>query len=245
MAGARGLAIEEPLRSAVSAGRRRAQSLLDIGVPRAAIYERLRAEAQGESPSPSRPGTRQHIDCEVSDAPTRGPRISPVEVVFFSNFACASCAAVAATLKRLEEAHRGTIRLVWKNRTAGVNPQLATLSAELAVAAHRAGRFWALYDRVFANPKAVAKMDRADLEALAERAGMDPVRLKRDLEGHVNLAAVEREQDEATRLGLPGAPVVLVNGLPYFGVVPLELIDGVMRSELERGLLDRLAAAHP
>lgn len=233
-------ASDEGLQTAIDEGRRRAEALLDAGVPLSQIYDQL---AIADEPPPgdgvTHPRRRNAVD--LTHALSRGPALAPVTMVLFSNLACVPCAALSAEVSKLREAHPGAVREVWKN----VVPPYARLgidgvAAELAVGAAAQGRFWELHDQVIAAHAIAVRRSRVDLEAAARAAGLDWPLLDRHQRDGVFRGTVEREQQEARELGVPFAPAVLINGILVVGAPSFERLDRIVRGELERGIVDRL-----
>ncbi|HET9334328.1 MAG TPA: DsbA family protein, partial [Gemmatimonadota bacterium] len=66
----------------------------------------------------------------------------------------------------------------------------------------------------------------------AGQAGLDLGAFGTCLSGGVHRAAVQRDVDEAGRLGISGTPGFFVNGRPLTGAQPLEVFVRVIEEEL-------------
>lgn len=239
---------DDAIAHAIGEARTRAEALLTDGVPLSQLYERL-TEIDEEVPFVVDPTTRNlhhRLAIDMSGAPTRGPSAAPLTIVLWANFACMQCADVAASVKRLAAARPGLVRLVWKHFPTryGLAPTLSAspgeLAAEYAAAAQAQGRFWPLYDLAMASHLVPARISKSELERLGVAAGLDANRLRLELASGRAHAAVERDAEEARRLGVPTAGSVAVNGIPVAGAPSYELLDKLAAAELDAGVLERL-----
>jgi cyclophilin family peptidyl-prolyl cis-trans isomerase len=65
----------------------------------------------------------------------------------------------------------------------------------------------------------------ATLSGYAEELGLDVARFDQDLENHTYLEKVQRSYDEAAAIGLPGTPIMFINGRYYPWNVSQEAVD--------------------
>lgn len=233
---------DETIGRGIAEARGRAEELLADGVPLSQLYERL-VELDEEVPfvvDPSTRGTRKRLVVDTTGSPTRGAATAPVTVVLWANFACMQCAEVAASLRRLDEAHPGLVRVVWKHFPSPYRAAIGQTAAEYAAAAHAQGHFWPLYDVAMASRLIPARVTRTELDRLGQQAQVDAARIRSELESGRARAAVERDADEARRLGVPTAGSVAVNGIPVAGAPSFELLERLVAGELDTGVLERL-----
>jgi predicted DsbA family dithiol-disulfide isomerase len=161
--------------------------------------------------------------------------VAPITIALFGHLACASCSALASKMKRLDERFPGRIRFVWKHLPSWPSGQVA---AEIAAAAHAQAGFWALHEQAWRTP--AQRLGRAELLAAATAAGLDAARIERELIAGTHRPSVQADVDEARRMGVTGAPAMVMNGVVVLGEQPLELYERMVQRELESGLLDRL-----
>ncbi|HEX8951876.1 MAG TPA: thioredoxin domain-containing protein, partial [Polyangia bacterium] len=233
---------DETIGRAIAEAHQRADELLADGVPLSQLYDRL-VELDEEVPfviDPLSRGTHKRLPIELAGAPIRGPASAPVTVVLWANFACMQCAEVAAALKRLDEAHPGMLRVVWKHFPSPYRAAIGETAAEYAAAAHAQGRFWPLYDLAMASHLVPARVSRSELDRLGAQARLDEARMRLEIDSGRARATVERDAEEARRLGVPTAGSVAVNGIPVAGAPSYELLDRLVAAELDAGVLDRL-----
>jgi protein-disulfide isomerase len=233
---------EDALTRAITEARTRAGELLAEGVPLSQLYERL-LERDEEVPfviDPLSRSTHKRLTVDLTGAPMRGPAGAPVTIVTFGNLACMPCAELAAAIKRLGTAYPGLVRVAWKNFPSPYRASIGEIAAEYAAATAAQGRFWDFYDAAMATRLQPARATPAELERLCSSVGVDGARLRAELTSGRARAAVERDGEEARRLGVPTAGSVVVNGVPVAGAPSYELLERMIAAELDVGILERL-----
>jgi protein-disulfide isomerase len=231
---------EEGLGGTIQEARKRAQQLLDDGVPLGHVYDKLVQPAASIDEPPRDAQKRKRISPDLDGAPSRGPALAPVTIVVFSSLACVNCSESFETLRRLRDAWPGRIREVWRSFVPSYAGPTAidTMAAELAAEAARQDRFWPLHDALYSRPMSgLPRRPPADLEKEARDAGVDLAH--RD--AVLDRAQADRDRAEGRRLNIPYAPTLLVNGILFTGSTSFERLDRAVRAELERGLADRLS----
>ncbi len=171
------------------------------------------------------------VDVSIDGAPVRGPANASVTLVEFSDFHCPFCKQVLPTLTQLLARYPGKVRLVFRDFPIdSLHPQ-ARRAAEAARCAQDQGRFWEYHDLLFAEaPKATPE----ELKRYAEKVGLDLAKFEPCLTGGTHRAAVQRDLDEGSRLGITGTPAFFINGRPLDGAQPLEAFVRVIEEELSR-----------
>lgn len=171
------------------------------------------------------------LDVPISGAPIRGAANAPVTLVEFSDFHCPFCKQVLPTLAQLLARYPGKVRLVFRDFPIdSLHPQ-ARRAAEAARCAQDQGKFWEYHDLLFANaPQASPE----ELGRFAQQVGLDLAKFEPCLSGGLHRAAVQRDIEEGTRLGVDGTPAFFINGRPLSGAQPLEAFVRVIEEELAR-----------
>jgi protein-disulfide isomerase len=167
----------------------------------------------------------------VTTAPAKGPATATVTIAEFSDFQCPFCLGVNSTLKQLEDAYKGRLRIVWKHLPlVGIHTR-AMSAAVAAEAAMNQGKFWEYHDKLFANQK---KLDPDDLKRYAQEVGLDIARFERDREDPALTARVQADMAEATALGIKSTPTFFINGRLVRGAMPFETFSAIIDEELAR-----------
>lgn len=167
---------------------------------------------------------------DLDGAPVRGTETAPVTIVEYSDFHCPFCRSVQPTLTTLLDRYKGKVRLVYKHLPLdSLHPQARRVS-EAAYCAGRQGRFWEFHDAVYADTSSDAS--DATLDRYARAAGLDARAFAACLAAPDTRAAVQRDVQQGTELGLAGTPGFFVNGRELKGAQPLEAFVDVIEQEL-------------
>ncbi|MFO7585664.1 MAG: peptidylprolyl isomerase [Anaerolineales bacterium] len=153
----------------------------------------------------------------------RGPKIPPATIIVYSDFACPTCAALAEILNRLAAEYPQKMQLVFRHfpiLTAYPNSGAAVRAAE---AAHAQGKFWEMHNALFENQAAWTELDEAALGryllSLAGEIGLEQAQFESDLASSDIAEIPVRAFESGLDIGLPGAPLLLINGQIYTGPV--------------------------
>jgi protein-disulfide isomerase len=171
------------------------------------------------------------VDVPIDGAAVKGARDAPVTIVEFSDFHCPFCKRVVTTLKQLETKYPGKVRLVFRDLPLDQLHPGARRAHEAARCAKDQGKFWEYHDALFANEP---DSSPARLGGYARQVGLDLAKFDACVAGGTHAAAVQKDVDEATRLGLNGTPAFFINGELLSGAQPLERFVAVIDRELAR-----------
>ena len=168
---------------------------------------------------------------------SRGPADAPVTIVEFSDFQCPYCKTVVKTLKELTTKYSDQVRWVFRNYPiAGLHPD-APLVHEAARCAGEQGKFWLYHDLAFERAPAASP---ANLREYAAEVGVEATAFSQCLDSHKHRAAIARDLEVGSRLGVTGTPTFFINGAVLVGNQPPEEFQRVVERELAR-----TAAARP
>ncbi|MEV4190698.1 DsbA family protein [Streptomyces toxytricini] len=176
---------------------------------------------------------------EAGDRLAVGRQDAPVVLIEYSDFKCGYCGKFARDTepelirKYVED---GTLRIEWRNFP--IFGEESEAAAKAAWAAGQQDRFQQFHAAAYA-PGAKEKGFGAErLLELAREAGVpDLERFSRDMAGEAAAAALARDREEGSRIGVASTPSFLVNGRPIAGAQPYgtfaAVIDGA-RAEAAR-----------
>ena len=140
---------------------------------------------------------------------SQGPERARVVVVEYGDFECPSCKVAAATPTLLMERFPHQVRFIFRNFPLEEAHPHALLAAEAAEAAGAQGKFWQMYDLLFANQ---AHLKAADLQHYAKELDLDMSRYVAEMDDHIYLQKV-REQIASGRLShIRATPAFFLNG---------------------------------
>ena len=184
------------------------------------------AAAPAPPPGGAVPG--QVYAIEVGDSPAKGPPDAPVTIVAFSDFECPYCASAHPTVERILAEYRGKVRFVFKHNPLPFHRN-ALLAHRAAVAAHRQGKFWEMYDLLFASQD---RLDRENLLAYAQALGLDLKSFEEALASPESTQVVSADMSQAGRVGIEGVPAFFVNGRFVAGAQPYPVFQELIEKEL-------------
>ena len=212
-----------------------ADALIKKGTPLKDVYtKRIETAALAPAPSPSPSGAPDDqggkFDVQVGDAPVKGPASAPITVVAWSDFQCPFCSRAVPTVRQVEEAYKGKVRIAFKQFPLPFHDK-AHLAAEAALAANEQGKFWQMHDKLFANQQA---LDRPALEKYAQELGLDMAKFKAALDSGKFKDKVDAEDKEGAAFGVTGTPTFFINGTRLVGAQPAEKFKSVIDAELKK-----------
>jgi len=166
----------------------------------------------------------------AATGPASGPADAKITMVEFSDFQCPYCSRAAATVKELEKAYAGKLRLVFRNYPLPFHSD-APKAAEAGACAADQGKFWEMHDAMFTH-----QSDKLSVEGLKELArgiaGLDAVKFDGCLDGGSKKAVVDADMADAQKAGVRGTPAFFINGRSLSGALPIEQFKEVIDAEL-------------
>lgn len=200
----------------------KARRLLERGVAPEEVY----AVTMASAPAPIVKAEAPAIDpvafeVGIEGAPIRGDVRAPTTIVVFSDFECPYCVKLEATLKSIEAAHPGKVRIAYRHHPLPMHEH-ARLAAKASIAADQQGKFWPYHDVLVAHRDA---LDRAALERYAADVGLDVARFSRDLDDPKLDARIEADEAQAAKLGVKGTPTTFVDGHRIVGAQALATFE--------------------
>jgi protein-disulfide isomerase len=158
-----------------------------------------------------------------------GAADAAVTIVVFTDYQCVICRDLDRTLEVLRRQSPTQIRLVWRHFPL-MTHRFAAGAARACVCAAEQGRFRAMHDVLFYGQEVLGDVPWL---GLAARAGVpDTIQFAACLTGRASELAVQRDREAGRRLGLDGAPGILVNDKLFRGLPPA--LDAIVRREVKR-----------
>jgi protein-disulfide isomerase/uncharacterized membrane protein len=175
---------------------------------------------------------------DVSNAPFKGPKGAPIQVVIYSDFLCPWCRQVAQSFQQHFNKWEGKVVIYYKNY-----PMDQLCNKHNAVDAHRGacfaalgglcaqeqGKFWEYHDRTFERPPRDGR-DRGVIN-IAQEVGLDTVAFKSCLASTPMQRTIQRQIEEAYASGVNNTPRVFINGkkVPKINYLPAVLANEAKR----------------
>ena len=115
-----------------------------------------------------------------------------------------------------------------------MHPQVATLPAQAACAAHKQGKFTAYTDLLWEKGyKANRNFSPENIEGLAKEAGLNVDKFKSDMAGDC-VKQVQQDQAQLAAVGVRGTPAFYINGRYLSGAQPVENFKRIIDEELKK-----------
>lgn len=154
--------------------------------------------------------------------PSLGPNDAPVTIVEFGDFLCAPCAEVQADIEKVVAAHSKDVKFVWKDLpNVNAHPQAAAASIAARCAGLQ-GEFWPYHDLLLKNR---ASVNPAAYRIFAEELKLDATELQACVDEQRTSALIERDMEEALRLGLDATPTFFINGRRVTGILSFDQFE--------------------
>jgi protein-disulfide isomerase len=192
-------------------------------------------QARPPVPPPARPfGPDPAVVYAVplDDSPVEGPADAKVTIVEAYEFACPFCERTRATTAEIRNHYGKDVRIVYRQFI--VHPQVATIPAQAACAAHVQGKFTAMKDAIWEKGfKANRDLAEENMLRQARALGLQMRRFEADMRGRC-VARVQEDQAAMTRVGVRGTPAFFINGRYLSGAQPFENFRTLIDEELAR-----------
>ncbi len=144
------------------------------------------------------------VKLDLKDVPFRGDAKAPLELVEFVDFQCPHCKGAQPMLHELLDEYRGKLKVYFKHFPLSSHPNAAQ-AAEIAAAASKQGKFWALSAEIWKNQE---RLSMGDIERYAEGVGVN----WKQLDLGFGKKVVARDRAEGEKLKLEGTPTFYLNG---------------------------------
>lgn len=148
------------------------------------------------------------------DGPSRGAAGAPVTIIEFEDFQCPYCKTSQRTLDQVLLRYKDKVRLVHRDLPLRSLHPTSWEAHEGARCAEERGKFWEYRELLYGNPPATSQQQ---LIAFGSQLGMDPSDFKKCLDSGKFKAAVQKDEDEANRLGVQSTPSFFINGQLFAG----------------------------
>ena len=165
---------------------------------------------------------------EEDDSPSRGPKDAKVTIIEFSDFQCPFSKRVQPTVEKIMEKYPQDVRHIFKQHPLSFHKD-AQLASEASLAAGAQGMFWEMHEIIFENQR---KLKEENLLEYAKELRLNVDQFKADLSDHSFKPQVDREVQQAVKVGASGTPAFFINGRFLSGAKPLKDFVKVIDEEL-------------
>jgi cyclophilin family peptidyl-prolyl cis-trans isomerase/protein-disulfide isomerase len=175
----------------------------------------------------------------IASAPTPGPEVPSVfppvtekdrargaenpvfTVTDYIDYQDPRSAIFSKAVEQLLKKHPDQVRVVSRVFPLIKVNDKAAIAAQAAEAAAEQNKFWEIHDLLFAQQESWINLSAADFEqwisAQAATLGMNVDQFKSDMQREDIVARVNQAWEDGQKMGLPGTPLILLNGQIYGG----------------------------
>lgn len=168
------------------------------------------------------------IEVAIDGKPVRGSKDAPVKVVEFADYQCPYCRQLEPQLERLRKEYGDKVAIVFKDFPLP-NHNHANEMAEAADCAGSQGKFWEYHDFLYNDLK---EFDKAKLQEQAKALKLNEGEFDKCVASSAYAAAIQKDTNEGTQLGISGTPTVFVNGRYVTGAAKYETLRDMVEQEL-------------
>src|SRR5215472_4434546 len=165
------------------------------------------------------------------DGPTRGAGNAPVTIVEFEDFQCPFCKRVEDTMEQVLARYKDRVRMVHRDLPLRTLHPASWKAHEAGRCAEEQGKFWEYRDLLYKNPAAISP---EQLNDYASEAGLNVSDFTKCLDSGKFNAIVQKDEDEANRLGIQGTPFFFINGRLLSGAQPESEFVRIIEDELHK-----------
>jgi len=172
----------------------------------------------------------------LANQPTIGPATAPVTIVEFADLECPTCAEMHKFIEnKLVPKYGNKIRVVFKEI-----PLVAIHDWALEAAiANQCGYqldpgAYVRYRSIIFESQGMIHADnvRQLLLDFGQRAGLDKLKLSKCMDSRASLPRVEKDMNEAQKLGVMSTPTLFINGVREIGLYP-KRIEAMIDKDLQ------------
>jgi len=157
-----------------------------------------------------------------------------VTVVEFADFQCPGCAYAEPIVKKLASEYQGKVNFVFREFPLPQH-QNAVLAAEAAEAAGSQGKFWEMHSTIYEHQNDwVENTNAMDIFVqYAKDLGIDTDKFKQDIVNEKFMQRIQRDRDDAVKLGVNATPSFFINGKIYDGGISYSELKTQIDAELK------------
>jgi protein-disulfide isomerase len=216
----------------------KAQAKIAGGTPKDKVYVAMSTENKKAAPAApkdeegEKEDTKTVFKVPAGQSPVLGNANALVTIIEFSDFQCPYCKRTEDTLKKIRDTYGDKVRLIWKHEPLPFHPR-AEPAAELSLEA-RAEKgdkgFWAAHDALFDSQP---KLDDPDLDAVAQKVGLDAGKVKDAMKSHKYKKEIDGDSELGDDVQASGTPHFFINGRRLVGAQPFEKFQPIIDEEIK------------
>ena len=168
-----------------------------------------------------------------TDDRVRGARNATLVLMDYSDYQDPRSALFAAVVDQLLDENPNDIQVVSRIFPLIAVNDKAALAAQAAEAAAEQGKFWEVRALLYSQQANWGSLSGADFEqwlsAQASALEMNVEQFQSDLKRDDIVAKVQKAWEDGQKMGLPGTPLILINGQIYGGPRDFSSLDNILK----------------
>lgn len=144
----------------------------------------------------------------TSDTAIKGPRDAKVSLIEFSDFQCPACGAAKPVVDQVVEKYKDKMVFGYRHFPLPQH-QFGFKAAEAAEAAGEQGKFWQMYEYLFANQ---AQLTNEFILTSGKSVGLDEQKFQDALNSGKFKDKVSKDLTDGKKLGVNSTPTFFLNG---------------------------------
>jgi protein-disulfide isomerase len=154
-----------------------------------------------------------------------------ITVVEYSEFQCPFCVRVLPAVKQLLSEYKGKVRWTVRDFPLSFHDR-ARPAAIAAKCAQEQGKYWQMYEALFANQK---DLSDKQIDANVKTAGLDAAKFKKcQANPTAANALIDENFNTGQKYGVTGTPAFFINGRRLSGALPYEKFKEIFDEELAK-----------
>jgi len=150
----------------------------------------------------------------------KGNKDAKVQIIEYSDYECPFCARHTATMQQLAQEYGDKVAIVFRNFPLSFH-QNAQKAAEAAECAGLQGKFWEMYDKLFAlNESGTMSVD--EFKKTAANLGLNTSDFNNCLDNGDMTQKIANDMIGAQKAGVSGTPGTFINGKLLSGALPID-----------------------
>ncbi|MEX0594647.1 MAG: DsbA family protein [Patescibacteria group bacterium] len=162
-----------------------------------------------------------------------GSDSAKVKIVEFGDFQCPACQAAAGPLKQAYEKNSKDVQLIFRNIPLSIHSN-ADESSQAAEAAGKQGKFWEMYDVLYAEQSTWAQLANPleQFVTYATALGMDADKFRSDYSSSAVAKIIQSDKAAADQAGVTSTPTFFVNNEKIVGAQSVEQWQNIIDRKL-------------
>jgi protein-disulfide isomerase len=171
-----------------------------------------------------------------ANGPSRGPAGAAVTIVEFEDFQCPFCKRAQDTMEQVLARYKDRVRMVHRDLPLRTLHPASWKAHEAGRCAEVQGKFWEYRDQLYKNPAAISP---EQLNDYASEAGLNVSDFRKCLDSGKFDRVIQKDEDEANRLGIESTPSFFINGRLLSGAQPESEFVRIIEDELHKPRTDK------